>query len=158
MTTSELTKKYPFLKIKNSKHTWADDLEPGWKIAFGDELWEDLSNAIKKDQCEDVFELVQIKEKFGALRIYAFGHGDNVRDVLAKYEELSRYYCGRCGQPAKYVTTGWIYPLCDKCVELVHGYYAPIEQYYSFNSYSDVEQEIKNIKENFNYDDYWKKV
>mgnify|MGYP007069968570 CR=1 FL=1 len=61
----DLIEKYPFIKIDNEdcEFTWLDDLEPGWKKAFGLQLCEDLVEALKKDNCEDEFTFVQIKDR-----------------------------------------------------------------------------------------------
>ena len=151
-----LIEKYPFLKIEGyDDGTWLDDLEPGWRIAFGKELCDELLESLLKDNCLDEFKFFQIKEKFGALRLYAFGYGECTKEVLAKYEELSKYYCGHCGNPARYITRGWIYPLCKDCISKVNSSYVPIEEFYGFESYDDVESEMKNIIENFNYGDYY---
>ena len=158
-----LTVKYPFLRVKDpvASDTWTDswlfDLEDGWRKAFGDDLCKELDAAIKEDKCEDTFEFVQIKEKFGALRLYAWGYGKKVGEVLAKYEELSKYICGHCGQPATRISKGWIYPFCDPCVDKVHQKSVPIEEFYGMTT-QEIADEIENIKTNFRYEDYWKKV
>lgn len=151
----ELIKKYPFLKIKRNTNydtwsdCWLDELEPGWRIAFGEDLCKDLYSAIKEENCKDTFQFEQIKEKFAELRLYASGynHDDRVSKTLSKYENLSRFFCGCCGKPAKYITTGWYYPLCEDCINLAQGKYIPIEDFYKFNSYKEVLDEIEKIKE-----------
>ena len=80
---------------------WLKDLEPGWYEAFGGNLYNELITSIEEDGCKNSFEFEQIKEKYGSLRLYASGYGDKTREVLHKYEELSKYICGHCGKPAK---------------------------------------------------------
>lgn len=161
MDNKELIKTYPFLQIEpdNWEYCWLDDLEPGWKKAFGIEMCQEIAAAIKEDECENDFQFLQIKEKFAALRLYATGYGEKTKEVLAKYEELSKYICGYCGKPATQITKVWYYPLCDECVE---KYYSratiPIEKYYHFNSIEEVQKEIQHIKTNFCYGEYWIKV
>lgn len=164
MTNKELIEKYPFLEVKdpygqgNWTDCWLDDLEPGWRKAFGKELCQELAVAIKEDGCEDTFEFLQIKEKYAALRLYAGGYGEKTRDVLAKYEELSKYICGHCGQPATKITRGWYYPLCDSCIQDVQGGFSPIEKYYGFDNFEDVQKEVEKIKTSFCYGEYWVKI
>ena len=156
----ELITKYPWLENRaTAEHnvTWLDDLEPGWYEAFGKELCEELAEAIEEDGSNE-FEIIQIKEKFGALRFYAAGYGLKTRDVIAKYEELSKYVCGHCGKPAKYITTGWIYPLCEYCIEEINGHYAEIWDFYNFANMEEVDSEVEKIKTNYIYSDYWKPV
>ena len=166
----KLIEKYPFLKVKEAEYynpisnryeygfTWLDDLEPGWKEAFGECLCKELSNAIKEDSCEDEFEFVQIKEKYGSLRLYAVGYGDNTQEVLSKYEELSKYICGHCGKPATKITTGWYYPLCDECFEKIQGGYEDIWQWYGFDSLEEVQKEIDHIITSYKYNEYWTNI
>ncbi len=153
----QLIDKYPFLKrdiyepyldIQEDEFTWLDDLEPGWKIAFGDDLCRELADAIKKDNCKDSFGFDQIKEKFAQLRLYAHGYDydKEVAKILNKYEELSSFICGHCGKPAQYITKGWYYPLCEDCIKLINGDYKNIEDFYNFKSYNEVIEEIDKIK------------
>ena len=177
MTNKELIDKYPFLKLDFDplfgghvfEITWLDALDTGWKKAFGKEFCDELLQSLKDDnyhiatnyEDDDGFHFEEIKEKYGSLRIYYNGHPPNkycTRDTIAKYEELSKYVCGHCGKPARYITNGWIYPLCEECIKEVYDDYIPIEKFYGFDSYDDVLKEIENIKNNFQYDRYWKKI
>lgn len=162
-SNKELIEKYPFLKVKDTytagtwTNCWLDDLEPGWRAAFGEDLAKELDKAIKEDGCEDTFEFVQIKEKYASLRLYADGYGDKTKEVLAKYEELSKYICGHCGQVATRITRGWVYPFCDKCARKIGQPTVPIEEFYE-TTYEDILDEIDHIKINYRYDDYWKPI
>lgn len=161
MSNEILIEKYPFLKVAdpygpdNWSDCWLDDLEPGWRKAFGDKLCEELAVALKEDDCEKEFQFEQIKEKYGALRLYASGYGERTRDVLTKYEELSKFICGHCGKPATKITRGWIYPLCDSCIEDISDGWSSIEKFYGFDSYEDVQREIEKIKTDFDFNTYW---
>ena len=118
-----------------------------------------LKKSIAEDGCEDTFEFLQIKEKFASLRLYAAGYGDATKEVLAKYEELSKYICGHCGEPATKITMGWYYPVCDECYERdVKGGFEDIWEWYGYGSLREVADEIKNIKENYKYEEYWNTV
>lgn len=166
----KLIKQYPFLRIDkacwwnpisekyNIGYTWLDELEPGWKAAFGECLCKELKKSIEEDGCADEFHFLQIKEKFGYLRLYASGYGDKTKEILAKYEELSKYICGHCGKTATKVTTGWIYPFCDECVKKIHDKSVDIWEFYGYNSIEEIEEEIQNIQTNFKYNEYWTEV
>lgn len=138
----ELCEKYPFLiprnrwtdaipKDYNYKYTELDALEDGWRIAFGEQLCEELKEALIKTGCLDDYRIIQIKEKWGFLHWYS-NTNDEIRKVISKYEEMSRYTCGCCGKPATKVTTGWIYPYCDECAEkfVKYEYFADINEFY----------------------------
>lgn len=45
------------------------------------------------------FRLMKVEEKFGALRIYAWGAPAAVREIIAEAADLSQMICLRCGNP-----------------------------------------------------------
>ena len=59
--------------------------------------------------------------------IFEFYEVKQVEIVIRKYEELSVATCIRCGKPAKYFSTGWISPFCEKCKNKYPGRYTLIK-------------------------------
>lgn len=59
------------------------------------------------------FHFVQIKEKFGGLRLYAYGGDDFTRGVLSAMESLSYSTCEVCGLPGEPNGSGWVRTRCD---------------------------------------------
>lgn len=114
--------KYPFYKVyyrtaKKSRPTysttWYDSIPDGWRKAFGKQLTKDLKKATKGIKG---FRIIDVKEKWGTLRIYPAGNvPDEVWDLLRKYEQFSMCYCQNCGDPVRYCTKGWISYLCETC-------------------------------------------
>ena len=61
----KLIEQYPFLRIDeacwwnpisekyNIGYTWLDDLEPGWREAFGECLCKELKSALEEDGCSE---------------------------------------------------------------------------------------------------------
>lgn len=146
----ELCEKYPFLIprnvftdriVENYDYSWThlDDLEPGWQIAFGEQLCEELKEALAKANYVNQFRFSCIKEKWGGLRLNNFGCNQEAWDVIRKYEKLSKFTCGHCGKPATKVSTGWIYPYCDECADKFakYEYFADINEYYRSDSNGD---------------------
>lgn len=144
--TKKLLKKYPFLapinwftltqlSVKQHKYkmgTVLDDMPEGWRKAFGIELAEDIKQELKQKNIKN-YTVQQVKEKYGGLRWY-----DNYRlDCISKYERLSERTCVICGKPATKITTGWICPYCDKC----------INKYKNYNSYVSIEEWFKEEDE-----------
>lgn len=123
-----LCEKYPFLTLKvddcdnpiepDYEFTWLDSMPDGWRKAFGLQMCEELKAALIEDNMLEDYEIVQIKEKYGGLRWYDNGHSEKVGDIIEKYEELSERTCIDCGEPAKYMSLGWICPYCTSCAEL----------------------------------------
>ena len=62
------------------------------------------------------FSLIQMKEKFGGLRIYLgsmeTGLYDDVYAIVCGAEEESYTICEKCGKPGKPRSGGWIKTLC----------------------------------------------
>lgn len=79
-----LVTKYPFLLPRNvwtdevlSEYdfTWTelDAMPEGWRIRFGEEMVEEISQELRKFDYEDKYRILQIKEKWGELRWYDGG-------------------------------------------------------------------------------------
>ena len=129
LRNKKLCKKYPFLIPRNAwtgkviedydySYTEWDDIPDGWKIAFGDMLLKELGAELKRCNFLDKYRIVQIKEKYGELRIYDNGvpRGCNVWDIIEAYTGLSRNICIKCGRPdCAHTTAGWIIPMCETC-------------------------------------------
>ena len=128
----DLLKKYPWLTPYNVctgeplddynyECTWADDIPNGWRLAFGDQMIEELDQLLRKYNLRDEYCIVQIKEKFGGLRWYDDGFPEEgyeeYMDWLCKYEDLSFKTCINCGKPAIGFTKDWITPLCKECMK-----------------------------------------
>jgi hypothetical protein len=118
-----LVKKYPFLlprnrftgkvsKGYNYSYTELDDMPIGWRNVFGEQMCEEVKEALGSELKE--YRITQIKEKFGTLRWYDNGANQKVYDVISKYENLSATTCIVCGEPATVITKGWISPYCDE--------------------------------------------
>lgn len=75
------------------------------------------------------FEVLQCKEKYGAIRIYwTWAEGsyrnpeadwnemrDKIDNILHKYEATSFLTCVECGANATNYSTGWVLPYCHEC-------------------------------------------
>lgn len=79
-----LIEQYPFLLPKNRwtgkvvedyDYSWTemDDMPVGWRIAFGDQMLEELREELVKYNYLDKYFITQIKEKYGTLRWYDNG-------------------------------------------------------------------------------------
>lgn len=71
------------------------------------------------------FSVSQIKEKFGALRIYTGALdadvADQVHKIIDEAEAESGRTCEWCGEPGKARGGGWIKTLCDRCDKQKNG-------------------------------------
>lgn len=98
-------------------YTELDDMPEGWRIAFGEQMCEEINQELLtwSDEARENFRITQIKEKYGSLRFYTNYTSENLHKIINKYEDKSRRICIRCGKPARWMTRGWISPWCDEC-------------------------------------------
>lgn len=71
---------------------------------------------------ESSSRVVQIKEKWGGLRIYTSGESPHISALIDIAEELSYKTCEECGSPGKayLVNGGWHRTLCRLCGPIDH--------------------------------------
>ena len=97
--------------------------------SFVPQFKDELFNVLGAYADEIMF--YQIKEKYGALRVYwncpdrdYYTEKDDmdikelvpvIRSIIDKYVEISEKTCAVCGKTATHMTTGYIVPLCDNC-------------------------------------------
>ena len=97
-------------------YTELDAMEPGWRKAFGIQMCKDIRRQLIKERKLFKWRIVQLKEKFGEMRLYSNFASDELYDIIDKYEWISYRTCGDCGKPATKISKGWVYPYCDDCI------------------------------------------
>ncbi len=110
-------------------YTELDSMPDGWRKAFGMKMCEEIREELIKWNDLDRWQIIEMKEKYGQLRIYDSGIkiGCRIHDIERKYEQISERTCIVCGAPATKMTLGWISPYCDKCCPDEHS--EPIGKY-----------------------------
>ena len=113
--------------------TELDAMPTGWRKAFGLAMCIELKEELLRCGDLDRWRIVQMKEKYGSLRLYDNGwkKDSSIPKIIAKYAGMSTRTCIICGKPATKVTLGWISPFCDKC--------CPDERAVSIEEYYDME-------------------
>ena len=123
---SKLSKKYKWLLTEDPYYDEEEDMfydamdciPTGWVVSFGELFCEEMDAAIKEVGFENEFKIIQMKEKFGAMRCYVTHDTPKIYDIIRKYEVLSENICSHCGKPDVAMTdTGWQIPLCKECFE-----------------------------------------
>ena len=154
-----LVEKYPFLSWYGDplfrgynedtisyQYTWEDELPEGWRKAFCPQMWDELKAILEKANYVNDFRFIQIKEKYGTLRLHYNGIPESICDEVyaweSKYEDLSEQVCIHCGKQAKYMTLGWISFICEDCLKEHQGSAIPIEDINTF--YDNPEAYWKN--------------
>ena len=79
------------------------------------DMVQEIDDELGRCDCRDQFEIIEVKEKYGMLRVYWIGKdqfpdGCNIGDIIFKYEKMSGHICPNCGRyknPIKW--------LCGRC-------------------------------------------
>ena len=86
--------KYKRLTKENLE--WLSFIPEGWDKSFGADLRKELDEVLARENIE-AFEIIDVKEKWGELRIYYFPQNDGIEKVIDKYSMISRNICLACG-------------------------------------------------------------
>lgn len=88
---------------------------PGWRRLL-EVFWAMMERNRDVADWRDV-AVVQVKEKFGTLRLYITGGTDRSYSVVDGIELASEAICEACGAPGRLrsETRSWILTLCDGC-------------------------------------------
>lgn len=94
MTDKEIIEKYPFARVYSSKgealeYSWLELIPFVWAETFGEPMLEDLAKAIKRSGAGRV-HIIDMKEKYGELRIQTDVYNEEIERVIDKYEKISR--------------------------------------------------------------------
>lgn len=140
-----LCEKYPFLipydvwtgqldKDWDYEYTWLDDMPDGWRAAFGEQMCDEILAALNllSENAKNEYRIIQIKEKFGELRWYSTWTSTELDNVIDKYSYISSRTCIKCGEPAEYISKGWICPWCRNCADTTttKQNFVPIEKFF----------------------------
>ena len=89
-------------------------LPPGWYMAFAQNMMEDLQQVLDKqsEEVRESFQILDVKEKWGRMRVYVAPYIEEVEDVIDKYETIAMHTCCICGTPVRVIK---LYPLCEGC-------------------------------------------
>ena len=107
--------------IPSYDFTMYDDVPTGWKRAFGKIMLEEYREVLIRHNYLDQFQWIQVKEKYGTLRLYSNAAPREVSDLESKYDHISGYFCIECGRMnVPVLTEGWVEPLCEVCYKVFH--------------------------------------
>ena len=87
-----------------------------WPLLREARLLVELYNMRHKD--EEPVTFVQIKEKWGELRLYLNRYPEGLADEIKKLEEKSASICEACGKEGTQKDIrGWVHTVCDDCLK-----------------------------------------
>lgn len=92
----------------------------GWFFII-DKLCSSIQNYVTNNKKPQPV-VVQVKEKFGTLRLYIEDSDQLIDGMIWFAEDISGVVCELCGRPGKLNKNGWIACRCDSCRanELAH--------------------------------------
>lgn len=92
------------------------DIGDGW-IPLVEQCFDEILEIVGEKEDEDAyipFRTMQIKEKFGGLRIYLSSYRPEIENIVDKYEMKSFEICEECGKKGDTKSVGgWFVTLCD---------------------------------------------
>lgn len=115
----------PDPRLKNNLMAFGYECGEGWYPLI-EELFTKLDKLITTCYPEliSIFEITQVKEKWGRLTIYTSTGNDEIWDLIDKYSRLSETICEKCGKPGEmHLVNGWYSTLCKTCLKEVYENY-----------------------------------
>lgn len=100
-----------FFGLEFSRFGRSLSISNGW-FPLVENMIEEIKKAIDEKPAEN-FNFQQIKQKFGALRVYCTHDArQDIAAIIRKYEDLSVKVCEICGGPGEQTSNGWISVKC----------------------------------------------
>lgn len=92
--------------MPNQDYDWALDVGEGWRPI--------VRKAIADIKARGG-TIIQVKEKFGGLRLYCQGEDREIYHIAHDAEAACESRCEYCGNPGKLRSNAWLKTLCDDC-------------------------------------------
>jgi len=129
---AHLFSKYPLLYQGHDRKSLSNLMQFGFTCGDGwfrvvDEFSATAEQVIAKMQQagmprKNLPKAVQVKEKFGGLRIYiANAAGTGIGELVVETEQKAAETCMRCGAPGSLRQPGYWVTLCNGCYVQEHG-------------------------------------
>lgn len=114
-------KKYTIIKpdpeLQNNLMAFGFMCDKGWYPLL-EELLDKIQAIIDSNPDWNDFELTEVKEKYGELRVYCNYYPDEIWDLIEEYRKRSLKTCEVCGEKGTLKEKHkWYKTLCDKCYE-----------------------------------------
>lgn len=89
------------------------ECDAGW-IKILDPLFSSIATHVKYNNLEK-FAVIQVKEKFGTLRVYTNNTDYYISGLIDMAVRMSEITCECCGQNGTRRNGPWVRTLCDTC-------------------------------------------
>ena len=113
----ELLEKYDFLKpTEDNLMEYGLCCDDGW-LRLLEMTFKSINFIVLRDNLD--FEVIQVKQKLGGLRIYVGNANDDIRKIIEIAEIEAERTCEVCGKPGTTHYFSWlIKTVCDECAEI----------------------------------------
>ena len=99
--TNDYSKKYTIIKpdpeLKNNLMAFGFEIGKGW-MPLLIELIDKIQMLVNNNPEYADVEILQVKEKYGSLRVYLNYYYKEIEELIKEYEEKSCYICEECGR------------------------------------------------------------
>lgn len=114
----QLVQRYPWVKNGNTLNGYniVCDCSDGWYAHIYDMLGR-IEEYYKQNAADiNNIKVLEIKEKYGELRVYADCSLEGAYSIIKEYELGATEICEVCGQPEKIdKENGWVKTICCNC-------------------------------------------
>jgi hypothetical protein len=114
-------KKYTFIHpdptLQNNLMAFGLECDQGWYPLI-EELFDKMQSLVDNNSDYSDMEIVQVKEKYGELRVYIMPDYDALDDLIDEYTKKSIHICEVCGKPGTLQDIGghWYKTICQECL------------------------------------------
>jgi len=111
-------KKYTIIQpdptLRNNLMVFGFEIGEGW-MSLVIELLDKIQHLVDNNPEYSGLQVIQVKEKYGSLRVYLNYYYKEIEDIISEYEEKSCYICEECGEKGEIRNiNNWYTALCDK--------------------------------------------
>jgi len=111
-------KKYTIIQpdptLRNNLMAFGFEIGEGW-MSLVIELLDKIQHLVDNNPEYSGLQVIQVKEKYGSLRVYLNYYYKEIEDIISEYEEKSCYICEECGEKGEIRNiNNWYTALCDK--------------------------------------------
>ncbi len=107
----ELNRKYGWM---GGRHGLTFEHGGGWRFLIGD-LLQRIAATLTDEEKQD-FQVTQIKEKYGTLRLHSYAGSDRIDALVDAAEQASEITCDVCAARGRIRNDGWVSVRCDEHV------------------------------------------
>lgn len=107
---NKIFNQFPTLYMRNNL-PWGIECGDGW-YDLVKEFSQKVSDLILQYDLEGIYP-IQIKEKWGVLRVYMNVYNDKIAELVDEYQDKSFKICEQCGKEGSLRNGSWVRVFCE---------------------------------------------